>query len=62
MDTAIDIIMEALLTRQTVNILTIIVSFIMTILSISDARYGFTIAFLICLFYNMYSIIDNTGT
>ena len=54
--------MEKLLTRQTVNILTIIVSFIMTILSISDARYGFTIAFLICLFYNMYSIIDNTGT
>jgi hypothetical protein len=59
MDTIMDIIMEKLLTRPIVNILAIIFSFVMIIVSISDARYGFTLAFLICLFYNIYLIIDN---
>ena len=59
MDTITDIILEKLLASPISNILSILLSFAMMIVSISDARYGFTVAFLICLFYNMYSIIDN---
>ena len=57
MDTTITINME--LENPIYNILAMILSFVMVIVSISDARYGFAVAFLICLFANMYMIIDN---
>ena len=58
MDTITDIILEKLLASPISNILSILLSFAMVIVSISNARYGFTVAFLMFLLYNMYSIIE----